>query len=56
MWELEFDINTVHRYWVSNDKLYVVHRLGDDVEEIEPCYEGRYDSESFREPVDIEID
>ena len=53
-WELDFDLETCHKYWVKWDILYVIRNEGDEPEEFEPDQEGS-ECLDYKNPDEIDI-
>lgn len=61
LFELDFDINEVHQWWIKWDTLYVIHNEGEDPEEYEADISAENDHEMTKRPDryfvdDVEID
>jgi hypothetical protein len=52
--DVDFDINAVHDWWIKWDTLYVIHNEGEEEEEYEPFLSA--DEEMLKRPVDIEVE
>jgi len=48
VWNIDFDLEKVHEYWIKWDTLFVVHKEGDEAVEYdpeEPCNDYKYPQE-----------
>ena len=50
MFDVDFDLNEVHDWWVKWDTLYVVHSEGEDPEEYEAEISAAHDHELTKRP------
>lgn len=54
--DLDFDLNKVHDWYVRWATLYVKHNEGEDYQEIEVSFDGHEeDVDAFKDPSDFEI-
>lgn len=45
-WEIEFDLNSVHHWYIKYDVLYAKHSKDEDYKEYSPSYTGDCDYKS----------
>jgi hypothetical protein len=56
VFNVDFDLQRVHKYWIKWDTLYVVHRAGEDPLEYKPMSSAEDDHECYKEPMEIVVE
>ena len=52
--DVDFDIEAVHDWWIKWDTLYVIHNEGEEAEEYEPFYSAG--EEMLKRPDETEVE
>ncbi len=56
IFNIDFDLKSVHDYWIKWDTLFVVHNEGDDAVEYSAVSSAEDDHECYKAPVEVLID
>lgn len=55
VWNIDFDLEDVHEYWIKWDTLFVVHNEGEDAIEYSPEVSAEDDHEAYKQPLEVVI-
>lgn len=56
IFEIDFDINRVHKWFIKRDVLYVIHNDGDDFSKYYPDVSALDDHDCIKYPTEIYVD
>ena len=56
IFEIDFNINQVHKWFIKRDVLYVIHKDGDDIVEYYPNVSALDDYDYIKYPAEIYVD
>ncbi len=56
VWNIDFDLEGVHEYWIKWDTVFVVHNEGDDAIEYSPDVSAEDDHEAYKQPLEVVVE
>ncbi len=56
VWNIDFDLESVHEHWIKWDTLFVIHNEGEDAIEYSADVSAEDDHEAYKQPLKIIIE
>ena len=56
VWNIDFDLEGVHEYWIKWDTLFVVHNEGEDAIEYSAEVSAEDDHEAYKQPLEVIVE